>query len=179
MQAWTDISNCKVLNQLHTGYIHIAHKIKSYKISCKIQNIHQYENGLSTWLYLVIHILYCQTSNISATFVGNKFVDHSDVVGASPVLLQLHFHFWLNTWLQWIGQRQLQDERRIIQVVWFGAAYIRDFTVYINWYIIQNLERLPTWDEFLESRSSLSFSSFMAFMISSISSWDWKTITDT
>ena len=28
---------------------------------------------------------YCQTSNISHTLVGNKLVDHSDVVGASPV----------------------------------------------------------------------------------------------
>ena len=28
---------------------------------------------------------YCQVSNISRTLVGNKIVDHSDVVGASPV----------------------------------------------------------------------------------------------
>ena len=28
-------------------------------------------------------------------------------------LLQLHLHSRLNTWLQWIGQRQLQDETRI------------------------------------------------------------------
>ena len=28
--------------------------------------------------------VYCQTSNISCTLVGNKIVDHSDVVGASP-----------------------------------------------------------------------------------------------
>ena len=28
---------------------------------------------------------YLQTCNISHTFVGNKIVDHSDVVGASPV----------------------------------------------------------------------------------------------
>ena len=27
----------------------------------------------------------CQTSKISHTLVGNKNVDHSDVVGASPV----------------------------------------------------------------------------------------------
>ena len=26
--------------------------------------------------------VYCQTSNISCTLVGNKIVDHSDVVGA-------------------------------------------------------------------------------------------------
>ena len=28
---------------------------------------------------------YCQTSNISHTWVGDEIVDHSDVVGASPV----------------------------------------------------------------------------------------------
>ena len=28
---------------------------------------------------------YCRTFNISHTLVGNKIVDHSDVVGASPV----------------------------------------------------------------------------------------------
>ena len=28
---------------------------------------------------------YRKTSNISGTIVGNKIVDHSDVVGASPV----------------------------------------------------------------------------------------------
>ena len=30
-------------------------------------------------------LVYCQTSNISCTLVGNKIVDHWDVVGASPV----------------------------------------------------------------------------------------------
>ena len=29
--------------------------------------------------------MYCKTSNTSRTLVGNKIVDHSDVVGASPV----------------------------------------------------------------------------------------------
>ena len=45
---------------------------------------------------------YRQTSNIRGTLLGNKIVDHPDVVGAS--LLQLHLHTWLNTWLQWTGQ---------------------------------------------------------------------------
>ena len=34
----------------------------------------------TTWVYI-----YRQTSSISHTLVGNKTVDHSDVVGASPV----------------------------------------------------------------------------------------------
>ena len=32
-----------------------------------------------------IELVYPQTSNIRCTLVGNKIVDHSDVVGASPV----------------------------------------------------------------------------------------------
>ena len=54
---------------------------------------------------------YRKTSYISRTLVGSKIVDNSDVVGASlSALLQLHLHFRLNTWLQWIEQRQLQDD---------------------------------------------------------------------
>ena len=54
---------------------------------------------------------YFQTSNISATLVGNEIVDHSDVVGAAA---QLRRHSRLNTWLQWIALRKLQEETRNI-----------------------------------------------------------------
>ena len=42
------------------------------------------------WLWfkmydLHLHFNYRKTSNISRTLVGNKIVDNSDVVGASPV----------------------------------------------------------------------------------------------
>ena len=43
-------------------------------------------------------------------------------------LLQLHLHGWLNTWLECIGQRQLEDETGNIQVLEFDAAYIRCLT---------------------------------------------------
>ena len=33
----------------------------------------------------MFHTTYRQVPNIRRTFVGNKIVDHSDVVGASPV----------------------------------------------------------------------------------------------
>ena len=33
----------------------------------------------------IFQATYLQTSNISGTLVGNEIVDHSDVVGASPV----------------------------------------------------------------------------------------------
>ena len=56
---------------------------------------------------------YCQTSNISRTVIGNKLVDHSDVVGASPVGANSTIrHSRLNTWIQWIGKGKLQDETR-------------------------------------------------------------------
>ena len=45
-------------------------------------------------------------------------------------LLQLHLHSRVNTWLQWIGHRQLQDETRNIKVLEFGAPYVSDFTAY-------------------------------------------------
>ena len=45
------------------------------------------------------------------------------------MLLQLNLHFRLNTWLQWIGQRQLQDETRNINVLGLGATYIKGSTV--------------------------------------------------
>ena len=58
---------------------------------------------------------YRQVSNISRTLVGNKIVDHSDVVGASPVgAAPTNLHSRLNTWLHWIGRRQLHDETRNI-----------------------------------------------------------------
>ena len=39
----------------------------------------------ATQLGVSSHNEYCQVSNIRRTLVGNKIVDHSDVVGASPV----------------------------------------------------------------------------------------------
>ena len=42
------------------------------------------------WLFLGVttsdeHPNYCQVSNMRRTLIGNKIVDHSDEVGASPV----------------------------------------------------------------------------------------------
>ena len=41
------------------------------------------------------------------------------------MLLQLHLHARLNTWLQWIGQRQLQEEMRNFEGLGFSVTYIR------------------------------------------------------
>ena len=81
--------------------------------------------------------VYRQTSNVSRTLVGNRIVDHSDVIGA---LLQLHHHFRLNAWLQWIGQTQLQDETGNIYVLIICAIYIRGLT-------IVTFHSTPRWKE--------------------------------
>ena len=52
-------------------------------------NSFPYINAINP-LWLVMHYglqssEYCKTCNIRPTLVGNKIVDHSDVVGASPV----------------------------------------------------------------------------------------------
>ena len=52
---------------------------------------------------------YRQSSNMSHTLVSNKIVDL-----CLPALLQLHPISWLNTWLQSIGQSQLQNKMRNI-----------------------------------------------------------------
>ena len=85
-------------------------------------------NALVLTIYYAIHSLtfvhmYQQTSKISRTFVGNEIVGHSDV--GHSALLQLH----LNSGLQWIGQKHLQDETRDILVLGFGATYFRGLTV--------------------------------------------------
>ena len=45
-------------------------------------------------------------------------------------IFNLHSRF--NTWLQWVGQRQLPDETRNIQVLGFSVPYIRGLTVYVG-----------------------------------------------
>ena len=57
------------------------------------------------------YLMYRQIFNIRRTLVGNKIVDHSDVVGASPVGAAPTTSSF-SSWLQYIAQRQLQDETR-------------------------------------------------------------------
>ena len=45
----------------------------------------RYANNRPCRLVAIASVYYRQTSNIRYTLVGNKIVDHSDVVGASPV----------------------------------------------------------------------------------------------
>ena len=68
------------------------------------------------------------------------------------MLHQLNLHSILNTWLQWIGQRQLQDRTRNIEVLWFGALYSRGLTV--DW--IQNSHK-----HYISSSQATHYTSFV------------------
>ena len=74
---------------------------------------------------------YRQTSSIKHTSIGNKIVDHSDVVGAVPVgAASTTSSFSTYHLLQWTGPRQLQDETRNIYIFGFGAYFIRGLMVF-------------------------------------------------
>ena len=64
---------------------------------------------------LTTYCIYRQTRNISHTSEGNKIINRSEVVGASPVgAAATNLHSRLNTWLLYIAQSQLQDNMRNI-----------------------------------------------------------------
>ena len=58
---------------------------------------HQILWATSSWLAVSSTARYRQTANISHTLVGNRIVDHSDVVGASPVGSAPNYIFILNS----------------------------------------------------------------------------------
>ena len=85
------------------------------------------------WVCFVgsVPVTYPQTSHISRILVGNKIVGITQMYleHRMSALLQLHLHSRLNTWLQCIGQSQLQDEARNIKLLGFGAPYIKRLTI--------------------------------------------------
>ena len=73
-------------------------------ISCLVQNLRS-----------LLMQRYRQTSNTRRTLVSNKLlITQMELQHRLSVLLPLHLHSRLKTWLQWIEQRQLQDETRNI-----------------------------------------------------------------
>ena len=55
-----------------------------------------------------------------------------DIRGMSPsALLQIYLYSRLNIGLQWIGQRQLQDKAKNIEVLVSCASYTRGLTVIV------------------------------------------------
>ena len=76
---------------------------------------------------------YCQTFNIGHTLVGNKIVDHSDVVGAVPVGAApstSSFSTQRLASMDWAKTTARRDEKQ--KVLWFGMPYIKRF--YSNFY---------------------------------------------
>ena len=57
-------------------------------------------------------------------------------------LLQLHLHSRLNIWFQWIGQRQLQDETRNIEVLELGTLHRVTSAVVGRW-VTSDQAQLP------------------------------------
>ena len=76
---------------------------------------------------------YRKTSNIRWTLVGNKIVDHSDVVGASPVGSNYIFFLGLIPGFNGLGKDKCKTRQQMFKdkSLEFGAAYIRDLTVYL------------------------------------------------
>ena len=58
--------------------------VKSFRNECGVQARNGFDAFKLLWMEYPCHC-YRQVSNISGTLVGYKIVDHSDVVGASPV----------------------------------------------------------------------------------------------
>ena len=69
--------------------LHCRHsEINKFKTISSHGNMSVEKNSSKYIDLFIIYLLlqyYCQVSNISCTLVSNKIVDHSDVVGASPV----------------------------------------------------------------------------------------------
>ena len=113
----------------HCGCVYHVHLIQecdlNFCIFCIFVEIFLQRKCLSKYISQIVGYFvqnYRQTSNISSTLVGSNIVDHSDVVGASPVSAAPIISSF-STWLQWIVQIQLQDEMRNVQVLRFGGLY--------------------------------------------------------
>ena len=78
---------------------------------------------------------YPQTSDISHTLIDNKIVDHSDVVGVSPVsAASTTSSFWTShlALMDWAKTTARPDEQmRNISVLEFDASHIRGLMVYV------------------------------------------------
>ena len=64
-----------------------------------------------------------QTSNIIRTLVVNEIVDHSDVVGASPVVAAPTtslFSNWQLALMDWVKTTAIRDEKHIASGIWCG-----------------------------------------------------------
>ena len=136
LRVWRNSEQHLIHTQTHivfTSFWHLyCHQVKSH-LSRYIHYlfVHQWRDWITEYqVILVVSDLYvhsfwniriffaiitntAKTLNINCTLVGNKIVDHSDVVGVPPVGAAPTTSS-SSTGLQWTGQRHLQDETRNI-----------------------------------------------------------------
>ena len=136
-----------ILHSINTAYTDISHAFMCHQIP-KIDSTRYFQTNSwphHNWIYITFgtrgHDKRCRWRNLlrinpnslgwfvfmrgmkPRTLVGNKLVGHSDVVGTSPVgAAPTTSHSRLNTWVQWIGQRQQQrqDEQHLFFFIWCG-----------------------------------------------------------
>ena len=112
-----------------TAYLlwHVQNFAATWLLGIELEQKWNFPIKFELW---VKNCYYCQIASISGTFVGNRIVDHSDVVGASPVgaaptaSLFLTEHLASVVWAKTIAR---QDEKHL--GLGFGVPYIWGLTV--------------------------------------------------
>ena len=111
-------------------------------------------------MWIAYNEVYRQVSNISRTLVGNKIVDHSDVVGASPVGAAPTTSSFSTLHSASIYCAKTTTSRYEKHLSYgFGASYIRDFTV--DWIqldkdltltlVVTNFVDIMSWHHFIRN----------------------------
>ena len=118
LDLWQQIAQMVIEHSAWIRKLGVRDPLRSrYFLSQKAQNFHK---NIRSWVknecccraQLTFRVP--KISNIRRTLVGNGIVDHSDVVGASPVGAAPTTSSRLDIWLQGIRQRQAQDSPRIV-----------------------------------------------------------------
>ena len=118
---WTWIL-CRPRNQQASYYLELLQPSITNACTVLIQSI---------WNYA-----YSKISNISCTLVGNKIVDHSDVVGASPAGAAPTISSFSTEHLASVDCAIKTARRDEIHLSFgYGVPYIRDWAVPMPWSI--------------------------------------------
>ena len=115
---------CPFLPKLMIGLTsNLAYAVLS--ILCVLEEIIHIIMGCPVSCYfeftIIISILRTPNSNISSTLVSNKSVDHSDVVGASPVSAAPTTSSFSTYWLasmDWAKTTARRDEKHLSLGIW-------------------------------------------------------------
>ena len=117
---------------------------------------------------LKVTVKYRQTSNIYRILVGNKIVDHSDVVGASPVGAVPTISSFSTYHIAAMDSAKTTASRDgNISVLWFAAFYIISFVVIPLW--MQRQQRMRNvqflaWVVMYNGRIKIGFAANLKFV---------------